>query len=161
MWPEANQSFYPKVYKCIWIKCFLLYWVLPLNKMKVVRKKWDSFVNHLTTIVVMSLCCQWLIAESGTHEIPSRWCRWKIVNTGMHWQSLCWLLLFYQSHSLMVVLLTVLSFTSIGIVIIAWGKEEEEKGKGAEEEKGDAEDWGGRVIKLNGCCGRMSRNKGP
>ena len=92
MWPETNQSFYPKVYECIWIKCFLLSWVLPLNKMKVVRKNVISFVMlHLTTIVLMSLCCQWLIEESGTHEIPSRWCRWKMVNTGMHWQSLCWL----------------------------------------------------------------------
>ena len=53
---------------------------------------------HLTTIVLMSLCCQWLIEESGTHEIPSRWCRWKMVNTEMHWQSLCWLSLSCRSH---------------------------------------------------------------
>ena len=50
----------------------------------------------MTTIVWFLL--KWLIAESGTHEIPSRWCIWKMVNTEMHWQSLCWLSLSCRSH---------------------------------------------------------------
>ena len=138
------------MYECIWIKCFLLFWVLPLNKMKVVRKNVISFVMlHLTTIVLMSLCCQWLIEESGTHEIPSRWCRWKMVNTGMHWQSLCWLSLPCRSH------ITHGWVTHSFVFHIDWKRK---RGR-EEEEKGDAGDWGGRVIKLNGCCGRMSRNK--
>ena len=154
MWPEANQSFYPKVYKCIWIKCFLLYWVLPLNKMKVVRKKWDSFVNHLTTIVVMSLCCQWLIAESGTHEIPSRWCRWKMVNTEMHWQSLCWLSLSCRSH------ITHGWVTHSHVFHIYWDSHyslrkrgKRRRGRELKKKRGMQKTLG-RVIKLNGCYDR-------
>ena len=58
----------------------------------------------------------------------------------------------------MVELLTVMSFTSIGIVIIAWGKEEEEKGKGAEEEKGDAEEEVAGSSSWMGAMIGMSRN---
>ena len=46
----------------------------------------------------MIFLLKWLIAESGTHEIPSRWCIWKMVNTEMYWQSLCWLSLSCRSH---------------------------------------------------------------
>ena len=113
------------------------------------------FMLHLTTIVLMSLCChwQWLYHCNILTDCRLRYSR----NTQQMVQMedvklldalaitvLVVTILLITVLSFTVLVFTVMSFTAMGIVFMVWGKEEEERGKGGKAANGDTGDWGGR-----------------